>query len=303
MQRQPIIWYLLLYALLLAAMHFGYGFGVTEPVLVLLLFGLGLSLLALWTTRHAQPRNITVKHPRQESAILGGYLVIVVSFITWGLPGVRLISAQPMLHAALVTIAKLLVIVIVPFAIWRAAWRYRVREFVDLRAAISGHWRALVVVSLALLTLQALLGRARTDLATLHPSASELLVAVGLTSVWLFVEVGIVEEFFFRGLVQARVAALTGSEWTALVVMALVFGLAHAPGLYLRPAATGEVLGTHPNVLLAVGYSIVVTSVTGFFLGVLWIRTRNLLLLALIHTAGDLLPNLADTIRLWRLGA
>lgn len=83
MQRQPIIWYLLLYALFLAAMHFGYGFGVTEPVLILLLFGLGLSLLALWTTRHAKPRNITVKHPRQESAILGGYLVIVVSFITW----------------------------------------------------------------------------------------------------------------------------------------------------------------------------------------------------------------------------
>jgi hypothetical protein len=153
MQRQPIIWYLLLYALFLAAMYFGYGFGVTEPVLVLLLFGLGLSLLALWTTRHAKPRNITVKHPRQESAILGGYLVIVVVFITWGLPGVRLISAQPMLQAVLVTIAKLLVIVIVPFAIWRAVWRYRVREFVDLRAAISGHWRALVVVSLALLTL------------------------------------------------------------------------------------------------------------------------------------------------------
>jgi membrane protease YdiL (CAAX protease family) len=83
----------------------------------------------------------------------------------------------------------------------------------------------------------------------LHPSAPELLIAVVLTSVWLFVEAGIVEEFFFRGLVQARVAALTGSEWTALVVMALIFGLAHAPGFYLRPAATGEVLGTHPNIL------------------------------------------------------
>lgn len=98
MQRQPIIWYLLLYALFLAAMHFGYGFGVAEPVLVFLLFGLGLSLLALWTTRHAKPRNITVKHPRQESAALGGYLAIVVGFITWGLPAVRLISARPMLR-------------------------------------------------------------------------------------------------------------------------------------------------------------------------------------------------------------
>jgi membrane protease YdiL (CAAX protease family) len=207
------------------------------------------------------------------------------------------------LQAVFVTTLKLLVIVVAPFALWRAAWRYHVRDFVDLRAAISGQWRTLIVLSLALLALQALIGRAGTDLATLHPSASELLIAIGLTSVWLFIEVGVVEEFFFRGLVQARASALLGSEMTGLVIMALVFGLAHAPGLYLRPAMTGEALGAHPNILMAVGYSIVITSVTGFFLGIIWIRTRNLLLLALIHTAGDLLPNLAETIRLLRHSA
>lgn len=302
MPRRPIILYLLVYALVLAAMHLGYGFDVAEPLLVLLVFGVGLSLLALWTTRNARPRNITVKQPRQESAALAGYLVIVVGFITWGLPSVRLISAQPVLQAALVTLAKLLVFVIVPFAVWCVAWRYRVGEFVDLRAAISGHWRPLVVVSIALVIVQAFLGRAWADLASLHPSGPELVVAIGLTGAWLFIEVGVVEEFFFRGLVQARVAALMGSEPVGLVVMAMVFGLAHAPGFYLRPAATGEALGVHPSILIALGYSIVVTSVAGFFLGVLWIRTRNLLLLALIHAAGDLLPNLADTIRLWRPG-
>ncbi len=104
------------------------------------------------------------------------------------------------------------------------------------------------------------------------------------------------EEFFFRGLVQARLAALFRSELWALVAMALIFGLAHAPGFYLRPEATGETLGSHPSMIIAIGYSIVITSVTGFFLGILWIRTRNLLLLALIHAAGDLLPNLAGTI-------
>lgn len=303
MKSRPIILYLLIYILFLAAMHLEGGFGVAEPLLVLLVFGLGLSLLALWTTRRAEPRNITVKHPRQESVMLACCLVIFVGFITWGLPGVRLISTEPVLQAALVTLAKLLVVVLAPFALWRAVWRYRVCDFVDLRAAISGQWLAFIALSLALMALQAFVGRARTDLAALHPSAFELLVAIGLSSVWLFIEVGVVEEFFFRGLVQARVSALMGSEMAGLVIMALVFGLAHAPGLYLRPAATGEALGAHPSILIAVGYSIVITSVTGFFLGIVWIRTRNLLLLALIHTAGDLLPNLAETIRLWRLGA
>lgn len=303
MQRLPIILYLLVYALLLAAMRITGGFGVAEPLFVLFVFGLGLSLVALWATRRATPRNITVKNPGQESAALAGYLVIVVGFITWGLPGVRLISNQPVLQAALVTIAKLLVFVVVPFTLWRLAWRYQVGQFVDTRAAVSGHWRALIVLSSILLALQAIFGKGRADLAALRPSGPELVVGAVLTSAWLFIEVGIVEEFFFRGLVQARVAALVGSEQVGLVFMALVFGLAHAPGFYLRPAATGEALGAHPSLLLAVGYSIVITSVTGFFLGIVWIRTRNLVLLALIHTAGDLLPNLADTIRLFWPGS
>ena len=134
----------------------------------------------------------------------------------------------------------------------------------------------------------------------MQPSTFEMLLAVGVTLPWLFMEAGIVEEYFFRVLVQARVAALLRSEVAGLVVMALIFGLAHAPGLYLRPEATGEDLGAHPSMLTAVGYSIVITSVAGFFLGVLWIRTRNLLLLSLVHAVGDLLPNLADTTHLWR---
>lgn len=158
MKSRPIILYLLIYALFLTAMHVQGGFGLAEPLLVVLLFGVGLSLLAVWTTRHMKPRDITVKHPRQESAILAGYLVIFVVFITWGLPSVPIISTHPVPQVALVTTAKLLVAVVAPFALWRAAWRYRVTDFVDLRAAMSGHWRAFIVLSIALVALQAFVG-------------------------------------------------------------------------------------------------------------------------------------------------
>ena len=75
--------------------------------------------------------------------------------------------------------------------------------------------------------------------------------------------------------------------------MALLFGLAHAPGLHFPSAATLESLGPHPSWLAAIGYSLAVTSVAGIFLGVLWIRTRNLSVV-LVHAAGDLLPNLVQ---------
>jgi membrane protease YdiL (CAAX protease family) len=79
--------------------------------------------------------------------------------------------------------------------------------------------------------------------------------------------------------------------------MSLLFGLAHAPGLYLRTGLTQEGLPPHPPLLMAIGYSIVITSVAGFFFGVLWARTRNFALVVMVHAMADLLPDLLPTLR------
>jgi len=50
---------------------------------------------------------------------------------------------------------------------------------------------------------------------------------------------------------------------------------------------------------MCVGYAVVVTSTTGFLFGLLWVRTRSLVLVATLHALMDLLPNLADFIRTW----
>jgi hypothetical protein len=96
-----------------------------------------------------------------------------------------------------------------------------------------------------------------------------------LVFLWLVLEVSVVEEFFFRVLLQSRLSAALRSELGGIVLMSLIFGLVHAPGLYLRTSVTQEGLSAHPSFPMAVGYSIVITSVAGFFLGVLWARTRN----------------------------
>ncbi len=38
---------------------------------------------------------------------------------------------------------------------------------------------------------------------------------------------------------------------------------------------------------------------SGITFGVIWGRTKNLLALALVHAAGDLLPNFADFLKIW----
>jgi membrane protease YdiL (CAAX protease family) len=59
-------------------------------------------------------------------------------------------------------------------------------------------------------------------------------------------------------------------------------------------------LGANPTALDAVAYSIVVLAVSGVFFGVVWARTKNLFALMLLHAIGDLLPNFADFIKVWR---
>jgi membrane protease YdiL (CAAX protease family) len=122
-----------------------------------------------------------------------------------------------------------------------------------------------------------------------------------ISFLWLLIEVGLVEEFFFRAFIQSRLAAFFRSEVTGIVLSCLIFGLAHAPGLVLRGAGIISPVGESPSILLGVGYSIVILSVTGFGLGIVWARTRNLLVLMVIHAAGDLLPNFGELVEAFHI--
>ncbi len=300
--RNPaLLAYAAVYAALLWSMHLREGFDTAEPLFVLAVIGIGFTLLAVWTTRRLEPRAVPVRHPIGETGVLAAYLLVVVVFITWGIPLLRRSHAGPAGAVWLVLVGKLVVFVGLPLVLWRALWGYRTSELAGRPLGLRGHWRPVVWMSAVFLVFQLVFGRAVGDLRAADPGAAQLAVGIPLAFVWLLLEVGLVEEFFFRALLQTRIAALVRSEVTAVVLTALLFGLAHAPGLYLRPEATGEALGRSPSLLGAIGYSVVLTSVTGFFLGTLWARTRNLAVVAVVHAFGDLLPNLVDLLRTWRL--
>ncbi|HEU0273480.1 MAG TPA: CPBP family intramembrane glutamic endopeptidase, partial [Candidatus Udaeobacter sp.] len=124
-------------------------------------------------------------------------------------------------------------------------------------------------------------------------------VGLPLCFLWLLVEAGLVEEFFFRALIQSQLASTLKSEASGVALMSLIFGLAHAPGFIFRHAAEVEGLGSNPNALDAVAYSIVVLAISGITFGVIWARTKNLFAAMLIHAAGDLLPNFAGFAQTW----
>ena len=291
--------YFAIWTLALVLLRTFEGFDVSEALFAVVVLGMIFPALAMLATRRLSPLPYVVRRPGIETAVLLMYLLAIAWWLVSGFSRFVRIEIEP-LHSIALLVAKLLAFVVLPAAIISAFGRYRMLDL----APISLRWRQLrpaLWMALAALLMQSVLGRGLHDIREAHLPAWVLAVATPLSFAWLMIEVGVVEEFFFRVLLQQRLAAVLRSPWGGLVVAALLFGLVHAPGFYLRPAATQEALGPHPSIFMAVGYSIVLTSLAGLFLGVLWMRTRNFAVVVIAHAATDFLPNLVPWVKSFHL--
>ncbi len=288
--------YLLLYAVSLFGMNRAWHFDVAEPLFILGILGGAFPFVAWLLTIGAAPLNYRVVNPARELAMLLAYLLPLAAYIAWGNSAIRRIMPADPANAVAIVVAKLAFFVILPAWILISSFGYTLRSLMPIsfrrRDMIT-----LLAVSLLVIGFQAVFGRGLHDILQAHLPASKLMIGFPVVFVWLAIEAGIVEEFFFRVLLQSRLSRVLRSELGGIVLMSLLFGLAHAPGLYLRTGLTQEGLPPHPPFLMAVGCSIVITSVAGFFFGTLWARTRNFALIVLLHAMADLLPDLLPTLR------
>lgn len=294
--------YLAAFAALVVLLRVVEGFSPFLPLFMLVVVGILFSCLAWWLTTGFESSPMVVERPFAEAVLLVTYVGAVAAYLTWGVGVIEsLVESEASLSIAKL-VAKLALFVGLPFVLFRRLWGYRAQDFFRLPANRARALRIVAGMSIVLVVFQIVVGQGMTSIRASEFHGWRLAIGLGLAYAWLVIEVGLVEEFFFRGLVQSRLTALLRSEVSAIVVMSVLFGLAHAPGLYLRPGVTMEAVGSSPSLLLAVGYSIVIVSTTGFFLGTLWARTRSLIVLALIHAAGDLVPNAAELWEVWGWG-
>ncbi len=294
-----VVAYFLLWGAFLALLVLTTGFELAEAVAGFVVLGLLFPAISLFFTRKSVPLPYQVRQPALESVLLLVYLALVAFVLVKGFGPAGKIVAEPQ-HTLAIFALKLVLFVTLPALVIVIAARYSLSELFTFSLKVRDLLPALFL-SLAAMAMQAFLGRGLHDIREAELPPQLLLLAAPLSFLFLLFEVGLVEEFFFRTLLQERLAAALRSPWGGLVVAALLFGLVHAPGFYLRPAATQEALGQHPSHLLAIGYSVVITSVAGLFLGVLWMRTKNLTVLMIAHAATDFLPNLVPFCKTFHL--
>lgn len=288
--------YVAMYACVLSAMSRLGGFDPSDALGVAAVLGIGFSLAAWALTTGVKPLPYSVAQPARELIVLAVYFVALTAFVTWGFDWLRrAFPADPAQSFALV-IAKLVTFVALPLWLMRGRFGYHWRQI-----APSGfsrrHVLTMISMSALFLIFQAVAGSGLHDIQASHVPGQTLAWGMPIAFIWLSLEAGVVEEFFFRVLLQSRLTALLRSELGGIVVASLLFGLMHAPGLYLRTGVTQEGLPSHPPLWMAIGYSIVITSAAGLVFGVLWSRTRNFALLVIVHGAADLLPDFLPTLR------
>ena len=277
------------------------GFPLAEALLILGIFAVGLTLLAHVLCRRAIPFRLSLHPGRAEMLLLLVCVLGVAAYLTFGFGTLEALTRRALGQSELARLAgaairKLLLFVLVPAVLFSAFFKYSQKDYglQSGRPAWRSHVPVLVGMVLVLVLFQYFMGGRAEPVRRGEFSAVQLAVGLPVVYLWLILEVGLVEEFFFRALLQSRLAAYFKSELSGVVLASLIFGLAHAPGIYLRGAESITPGGGSPSLLGAVCYSVGVLSVTGFFLGLVWVRTKNLLVVVMIHAAGDLLPNFAE---------
>ena len=131
----------------------------------------------------------------------------------------------------------------------------------------------------------------------LHLAPATLAWAAPAAFVFLSVSFGLSEEFLFRAVLQSRLTVVLESEVGAVIIAAMMGALAHVPGVYFRGGPTTP--GWSTDLLHIVAYIICVNGPLNILVGVVWARTRNLLLTSLIHGCAVVMVGVADFAANW----
>lgn len=111
--------------------------------------------------------------------------------------------------------------------------------------------------------------------------SGRVLWAFPLAFLAMLLTAGFTEEFFFRGFLQTRLTALSGSRVVGLVGSAVLFGAYHVPYAYLHPNWP-----SHGDLGAAVGSAMGQGGIAGLILGALYLVSRGNLFACVVLHAG-----------------
>jgi membrane protease YdiL (CAAX protease family) len=292
----------------IAVLYFVFHQAFQEAITPFLFFGVLFSFISWLLIRNSAPLLPDRPVFKAEALVITGLVLFFTWYVTFGSALINKLIPQTIIavqwkNSIAIVIKKLFIFVVAPFFIYQAAgFSLMDFGFITKPKNLFNKKNLLVfaVLSVLILMYQFFLSGGAQPLRDGKFSLHQLLIGLPLLFLWLFIEVGLVEEFFFRAVLQSRIAVLLKSPVAGIVISGLIFGLAHAPGLYLRGAESEGISEQLPFSFWA-AYTISAMSVAGIFLGIVWQLTKNLYLVMALHAMVDLLPNFNEFVKTWHL--
>ena len=191
--------YLLVWAGAVAVLAQAPGASVEEPVMLFGVFGVVLPAVAWLLTRKARPPVEPGRRPMIESLAVIAYLVLVygVAFLGFGLTAVREAVADQPAQELAVSALKIAAHVALP-SILLLVLGARVAPLFRTGVSERGFWSSLIILGVLLTALQVVASPSLKEINAMNAGPETLAWAIPGTFLWLFLSVGLCEEFLFR---------------------------------------------------------------------------------------------------------
>jgi uncharacterized protein len=291
-----IIAYVLIYlvTLVLAFKH-RKTFPFTESLMVVGIVGVAFTALVWLVTLPVKATPITTRPSAAELAFTLIYLVVTAVLLVLR-PAPKDRPDQFMKEKISSLAFKLLVFVFIPLAILRLVWHVSWADLGFSAGDMPGQLFAAAVLILCFGGFNFFAGSAAAPIRKHQYSTRQALLGLGVAFLWNILETGLVEEFYFRAFIQTQLTNAFNSPFAGICLASLLFGLAHAPGIYLRSGDKSGPLGEKPTLLNSILYSVVVLSTAGWSTGLLYWKTQSLLAPILVHAATDAVAHAVELI-------
>lgn len=289
-----VVYIILLLASIWLAWRQGKSFPFGESIVVLAIVGAGFTGLVYLSTLFLDTQPLQLDVSAGELIFVLAYVVVIAALLVFrrgSEKGNGFIAKK-----ASVLAFKLIFFVAIPFAALRLLWNASWASLGFHAGDVKGQLLSAAILILFIGGFNLLVGSAAKPLREKQFTAKQAALGFGIAFLWNALEVGLVEEFFFRSFLQTRLIAALGSPLAGICLASLLFGLAHAPGIYLRKADKGGPLGESPTLLNSILYTVIVLSPAGWFTGLLYWKTQSLLAPILLHAAVDAVANTTEFI-------
>ncbi|MEO6456087.1 MAG: hypothetical protein ABIN97_18545, partial [Ginsengibacter sp.] len=209
---------LFIYIVALLYLHLVFQLPLTAFLEVFFIVGISFSCIAWVLTKNfAAPFHFPVI--KKEGWLLLILVAWIAFYITYGGDLINKLIFKtwlnnPGLAKIIIFLKKLAVFVFIPFTVYKSLG-FTLKDFGlknnDVKFSDKKSILVLVVLSIAVLLFQYFLGNGSKPLRAGQFSSVQLLTALPLCFAYLLLDAGLIEEFFFRGLLQSRLSVVLKS--------------------------------------------------------------------------------------------